>query len=1801
MLKTAFLLIFHILFLFSSAHAKENVSLQLIWKHQFQFAGYYMAKEKGYYADADLNVTIKEFGSNVNVTNDVMDAKVDFGVGRSSLINDKLNGEEIVMLSAIFQHSPVILLSKKRDDLQSVSDLKDKNIMMTNDQVDLASINAMLLSYGVRTGMYQYQPHTFNVQDLIDNKTDAMVAYTSNEPFQLKEKGVKYTMFSPREDGFDFYSDILFTSEKLITKNPKMIKNFTEASLKGWQYAIDNPEEAISLILKKYNTQHKTRKALAFEAKEMILLIDDNIPLGDIQYEKIEKIAQLYRLMGLAKGNGSLDNILYDHTEQVILHNNFNINLFLNKIIPAVSKKLYDIDTDDLPLILRALLKENSSVQAVEIKESIDNERVFSYFRNNNKLEFNKEIPKRYLKNRKRTKSINYSGESVGRIIVYYVDNQVRVTLTKEEKAWIKAHPIIHVGGEMDWAPFDFVNDEGNYDGLANDYLLAIQALSGLKFKVHTGQTWNELLEDFKAKKLDLLPALYHSKEREQFTHFTTPYVRLPDYIFTKDTYKQLESIGDLNDKTIVVVKGYEIGDWLKSNHPKIKLLYVDNIFNALRDVMSGKADAFIGDNPSTNYVIKTNILENIKINLVVTERSPTSIHMGVRKDYTLLFNIINKSIGKIPSLQREKIKARWFSFLDEKKLKLTQAEQDWIEKKIPIKYVYDSSWEPFEWKNELNRHAGILADVLKLVERRSGIKLKEEESEKWSEAIAKIEDGRAGMYSGLGETKERRETLYFTKNKIFSTPYVFISLEGNEFPRLFDSLKGKKLSVIKTYTIEQLLKADKPDFKFGVVENTIQGFEDVRSGKIDVFLVNAATAMYFTKYKGYDDLKISKTTKYFLDLKIAIRNDYPPEVISILDKALATITDDEFSTIYERWLYRKVNKTIGELIRENKEYIALGFGIILFIIFFMLWNNRKLTSKVKDKTKEISLLLEEFDKNIIASKTDTKGVITYVSDAFVDICEYSREELIGKPHNIVRHPDVAKEEFTDMWKTIKSGETWRGEVKNLKKGGHFYWVDAIISSEYDKDENLKGYSAIEHDITAQKEVEDLTANLEVKIEERTKELEKERTKAQEATKSKSEFLANMSHEIRTPMNGIIGMTHLALQTELNDKQKSYLQKVDNSAKALLGIINDILDFSKIEAGKLTIEKIDFDMYKVIDNVVQLVENQVEIKNLELIVSYAQDVGKNYFGDSLRISQIITNLLSNAVKFTSEGEIGIYISKASDDRFRFEIKDSGIGLTPEQVGKLFKSFSQADSSTTRKYGGTGLGLTICKQLTELMGGKIWVESEAGVGSSFIFEIELEEKEDEKTYNIFGDKKILVVDDNESWHTILTSTLESFGIDVEHAYDGNEAVEKVAACSDYDLILMDWNMPNLDGIEATRKIQENASLKKIPTVVMISAYNEDVIIQSAKEVGIDIFLQKPINPSILNDILSGIFLDDVSIQHSLSETNKSLKDDMQTLAGSYILLTEDNETNQDIIIGLLEDSGIHIDIANDGQEAVDKYSTNPSKYELIFMDLQMPVMDGYGATKLIREMNKEIPIIALTANAMLEDIERTQSVGMNEHLNKPIEVEKLYATLLKYLSKKQDLGNSDEKAVEEEITLPSFKTLNSEIALDYLSGNKKLYLSLLADFYKRYKSKDFTTMQDDEFARSTHTLKGLSASLGAQDLNVMVSELDKTQDRDLLPEFNVELTRVLDELEKTLVKEERSSSNEEKEELSQEKKDAFVMQLKEALESMEPEECGNIINEFSKYNLSDEDTEVFDKITHLIAEYDFDEALELLQR
>ena len=829
-------------------------------------------------------------------------------------------------------------------------------------------------------------------------------------------------------------------------------------------------------------------------------------------------------------------------------------------------------------------------------------------------------------------------------------------------------------------------------------------------------------------------------------------------------------------------------------------------------------------------------------------------------------------------------------------------------------------------------------------------------------------------------------------------------------------------------------------------------------------------------------------------------------------------------------------------------------------------------------------ILLNEnmlFELNAIPQIVVNKDrVIIRVNKKFSELFEYEKEEVLGKQTSVLTPSKDKFEEYKKHFVQTKEGLIKSEELEYKKKNNDLFWVKLEgnpINQQNDELFILWSFIDVSNDVRHKEE------------------LQKAKKIAEESTKAKSEFLANMSHEIRTPMNGILGMSYLALQTNLDEKQRGYIQKIDSSAKSLLNIINDILDFSKIEAGKLHIEKVEFDLFKMVDSVIDLIEFQAHEKNLELIVSYSSDVGRSFYGDGLRISQILTNLLSNALKFTSIGEVALYVSKVNDNRFRFEVKDTGIGLTKEQQNKLFQSFSQADSSTTRKFGGTGLGLSISKQLVELMDGKIWVESEKNVGSNFIFEIELESKEIQtKQYRVFKDKRVLIVDDNETWHEILTNLLKNFGIEVTIAYSGYNALEVLNGCKNkYDIILMDWNMPSMDGIETTRQINEICSVEKPPTVIMVSSFRQESIVKQAKDVGINIFLQKPVNPSVLNDILSGVLFDNVKTDYLEIGSESSLKSDFSSLNGSKILLAEDNKINQEILTGLLENSHVDLDIALNGQDALEKFKNN--SYDLILMDIQMPIMDGYESTKEIRKINKQIPIIALTANAMAEDVERTKKAGMNEHLNKPIDVEKLYETLLKFINNKRHFSEISTVASPSKVDIPDFSTIDIQIGLKHLVENKKLYLKILNDFYNNYKDMKLEELAEDEFKREIHTIKGLSSNIGAMALNEITSKLEK--DKNLVSLVGEELNKVIAELKEKLVL--RGDKKIQKIKLPDGKREELFFKLKEALLRKKPTEYNLIIKTIEKYLLSDEDEITFLDIKKLIAKYKFKDAIIIL--
>jgi len=623
-----------------------------------------------------------------------------------------------------------------------------------------------------------------------------------------------------------------------------------------------------------------------------------------------------------------------------------------------------------------------------------------------------------------------------------------------------------------------------------------------------------------------------------------------------------------------------------------------------------------------------------------------------------------------------------------------------------------------------------------------------------------------------------------------------------------------------------------------------------------------------------------------------------------------------------------------------------------------------------------------------------------------------------------------------------------------------------------------------------------------------------------DASHAKDQFLANMSHEIRTPMNAIIGMTHLALQTSLNDRQKNYIQKTKYSAESLLGIINDILDFSKIEARKLEIETIDFLFNDVLNELSSILGLKAEENNVELMFQIDHRIPDVLVGDPLKLGQVLINLGNNAIKFTpAGGSIVISASLVEHQKdnilLRFAIQDTGIGMTDEQQSGLFESFTQADSSTSRKYGGTGLGLAISKSLVELMHGEIGVESTYELGSLFHFTVRLnassiDSLDKKEVAKEVGALRVLVVDDNAISREILTEMLFSFGFDCEQADSCDSALTVLEEYDDntpFDLVLMDWRMPKVDGIEGTRAIQDNPHLTHIPLVVIVTAYDESELRKVASKVKLADILTKPVTPFHLLESIAKVTGHDEAAQKLHSSLTKSHSDIKTSFEEIDILLVEDNEINQELALELLTAQGIRVKVANNGTEAI--AILDEQSFDGVLMDCQMPVMDGYEATRKIRqqERHKDLPILAMTANVMAGDREKVLAVGMNDHIAKPIDPESMFSTMAKWIKKPVNSqkrvveASSHAQIIDNKVSLHDLPGIDAEAGLRITMNNEDLYRRLLTKFCKNQQGfeqefRQYFENQDIEAATvSAHTLKGLAANLGMVDLQQATLELE----------------------------------------------------------------------------------------------------------
>ncbi len=767
----------------------------------------------------------------------------------------------------------------------------------------------------------------------------------------------------------------------------------------------------------------------------------------------------------------------------------------------------------------------------------------------------------------------------------------------------------------------------------------------------------------------------------------------------------------------------------------------------------------------------------------------------------------------------------------------------------------------------------------------------------------------------------------------------------------------------------------------------------------------------------------------------------------------------------------------------------------------------------LQEAEERTRLILESADEGIFG--LDTEGRFTFVNPAACRLLGFTAEEFGGRSSHDLIHGrrldgSAYPREECPMYAAYRHGKGSRTDAELFwRKDGSGFPVE-YGATPIEKGGELVGAVISFVDITARKAGE--------------QELRAAKAAAEEATQMKSMFLANMSHEIRTPMNAIIGLSHLALKTSLSPKQRDYIGKVHNAGTSLLTVINDILDFSKIEAGRLDIEATEFKLDEVFQSVAVVTGQKAHDKGLEFLVDVSSDIPQYLVGDPLRLGQIITNLVNNAVKFTERGEVLLkaeVLDRAGEKvELRFTVRDTGIGMTQEQSARLFQPFIQADMSTTRKHGGTGLGLTISRRLVELMGGQIWLESEPGVGSTFLFTVwlGLGSATGRVVPEGLASVRALVVDDNAAAREVLMDLLKDVATHVDAVSSGAEAVAAVHqhdASEPYDVVFMDWKMPGMDGLEATKRIKQDAALHHQPAVVMVTAFGREEVREEAERLAIDSFLVKPVTKSTLVDALVTIFL---PASHETVRAAAQGDDSQFRLSGVRMLLAEDNEINQQVAVELLEGVGAVVGVAGNGREAVEMLARADAAhpYDVVLMDVQMPEMDGYQATAKIRSDPRfaGLPIIAMTAHATVEERNRCLAAGMNDHVAKPIDPAVLYGTLARYCkaaaSPRPEPPPLQEPAApppgpaaaERSPAVPVVDGLDTAGGLRRVAGNVKLYGSLLAQFVEGQAGaaeRIRESLDRGEAAvaeRLAHTVKGVAGTIGAGAVQAAAAELEK---------------------------------------------------------------------------------------------------------
>jgi len=1031
-------------------------------------------------------------------------------------------------------------------------------------------------------------------------------------------------------------------------------------------------------------------------------------------------------------------------------------------------------------------------------------------------------------------------------------EQDANIILTEDERAWLHEHPVVRTR-ILNFPPYQFW--EQGPMGISVDLLNYIAHQIGLHIEYQPSVSWPEALRQIENRDgLDLLLTAKHTPERERFLNFSQDYLQLPWMIFTKNTEQRITRLEDVFGKSIVIEKGYVLQKLLAEQYPQIQQILVESTNEALLAVSAGQADAYLGNLPVAQYHIGKMGLMNLKVAGKLDFDQHTQA-FAVRKDWPQLVSILDKGLAAIPEAQRNEIQRRYLSMAIQgtaAEFTLSADERAYLDSML-FKRTQTEGWMPFSFV-ENGKVLGIAEDYWQLIRDKLNLKADATGPMSFAEVLEKIRIGEADFHVCTSRTDDRDAFA------LFSVPYekypIAIATRTDQmFITETATLQEKVVAVGQEHSAYHLLKARYPAIQFLQMPDTRAALKAVETGKAFAAVDILPVLQYQIEAYGNKRIHFAGVTDVQVELQMMVRKQHA-RLLPLLNRAIAAITPEQRLALHKKWMLRDV-------IKEKEIDYALLWqvaGVALLIIVLMWYWNRKLVhtqAQLENNRQQLALALQAANLGTWDWWPQSKKLIT--NDIFLTMLGYSADadfpETTERWAKLV-HPDDLLRVSVILMEFInaRADGIYRSEYRLRAADDSWRWIlDVGQVIEFGQNGKAKRFIGVHIDITEQKHAEQAL-------------LEAQQT-ADAANRAKSEFLANMSHEIRTPMNAIIGLSQLVLDMELGARQRELLGKVHGSAHALLGILNSILDFSKIEANKLELEHTDFRLQSVLDNFDNLLGFRIQKKGLSLMLEIDRQIPTVLRGDPLRLSQVLINLGNNAVKFTEQGEIHVsiqFIAKQDDAvKLRFEVRDTGIGISAEQQTQLFQPFNQADNSMTRRYGGSGLGLVICKRLVELMQGNLTLDSVLGKGTTLYFEIVLalgdvaalehpHMPEGESVTALHG-IKILLVEDNILNQEVALGLLVQLGIDVDCAEDGNQALDMLAEHADYDVVLMDIQMPVMDGYSATREIRRRWPDKQLPIIAMTAnAFSSDR--DKCLAAGMNDHIAKPIEPPILYRVL-----------------------------------------------------------------------------------------------------------------------------------------------------------------------------------------------------------------------------------------------------------------------------------------------------------------------------------------------------------